>query len=68
MRATHWIIGLLLLSILATMIACTSDDDREVAVIPPGPAKATCEGCHADQQMLIAVAEPDEPPADEGEG
>lgn len=51
------------------MVGCSGDDDPQSGgTIPEGPVVATCEGCHANQDMLIAVAEPDVPIESEGEG
>lgn len=63
---------LLMASLLVIgLVGCSNEDrpsDNDTGVIPEGPMVATCEGCHTNQEMLIAVAEPDEPIEDEGEG
>ena len=69
MTTRHHILAVLALSVLILgLVGCSGDDAPDGGTIPEGPIVATCEGCHTNQEMLIAVAEPDEPPESEGEG
>lgn len=54
-----------LVAILVTLIGCGDD---KTAVVDPGPPKAGCVECHTDQERLMALAVPDAPPGDTGEG
>ena len=49
------------------MIGCSNEEDG-IGLVPSAPNVATCEGCHSNKTMLIAVAEPDVPIESEGEG
>lgn len=64
----HILATVALFALILGMVACSGDDVQNGGTIPEGPVVATCEGCHTNQEMLIAVAEPDVPPEDEGEG
>jgi hypothetical protein len=57
-----------LLALMLGMVGCSGDDVESGGTIPEGPVVASCEGCHTNQEMLIAVAEPDVPVESEGEG
>lgn len=59
--------------VLAGCSASNSDGDNgggdDGGIVDPDLQIATCEGCHTNQDMLIATAIPDEdPPESEGEG
>jgi hypothetical protein len=50
----------------STLIGC-SDDDKDV-IVDPGPTRDRCTECHTDQVRLEALAIPDDPPGETGEG
>ena len=62
------IIGLFLAIVAVALLSgCSSDSGTK----PGGEqSTATCAGCHQDQELLQATADPDdsEPPEDAGEG
>ena len=70
MTTRHHILALVALIVLVFgMVGCSGDDVPENGgTIPEGPIVASCEGCHTNQEMLIAVAAPDPPVESEGEG
>ncbi|NNE09516.1 MAG: hypothetical protein HKN20_13225 [Gemmatimonadetes bacterium] len=58
--------ALMLVAVFGTLVGC--GDDNKTAVVDPGPPKAGCVECHTDQSRLMALAVPDTPPNDTGEG
>ncbi len=67
-RNVFFLLGSLVVVAGLGLSACESDNIPAPGVAPEGPMTATCEGCHTNQEMLIATAVPDEPIEDPGEG
>ena len=71
---TSWTARTILLvsfaALLAILVGC-ADDNKLVSQVPSGetPALNGCVGCHTDEAMLQATADPvDAPPPSTGEG
>ncbi len=67
-RKMLFLLGALMIAVGGLLVGCEGNDVPDQGTGPEGMQTATCEGCHTNQEMLIATALPDEPPEDTGEG